>query len=100
MELKRRLSAEVCDNLDNDCDGSTDDNLTRGTTRGVGECSGNTGEETCITGIWGGDTCDPLAGAIKWTVEIFDDDPDVIQAKRQEKLEEQQKNNLSGLYGY
>ncbi len=30
----------------------------------------------------------------------FDDDPDVIQAERQTKLEDQQKNNLSGLYGY
>jgi hypothetical protein len=56
--------AEVCDNVDNDCDGSTDEDLTRPTTCGVGECAGNTGEETCTAGTWGNDTCDPFAGAI------------------------------------
>jgi hypothetical protein len=56
-------SAEVCDNLDNNCDGAIDENLTQPTTCGVGECSGNTGVETCSAGAWGGDTCDPLAGA-------------------------------------
>jgi hypothetical protein len=56
-------SAEVCDNLDNDCDGTVD-SITRGTTCGLGECAGNTGEETCIAGAWGGDTCDPFAGAL------------------------------------
>jgi hypothetical protein len=62
-------TAETCDNLDNDCDASIDDNLTRATTCGVGECAGNTGTETCTAGIWGNDTCNPLAGA---TVEICD----------------------------
>jgi hypothetical protein len=51
-------SAEVCDNLDNDCDGAIDDNLARATSCGVGEC-GATGQETCTDGIWGGDTCTP-----------------------------------------
>jgi hypothetical protein len=51
-------TAEVCDNLDNDCDGSTDENLTRATTCGIGEC-GATGEETCAAGTWGNDTCTP-----------------------------------------
>jgi hypothetical protein len=63
-------SAEVCDNLDNNCDGAIDDNLTRGTTCGEGECSGNTGIETCTAGVWGGDTCDPFDGA---TPEVCDD---------------------------
>jgi hypothetical protein len=56
--------SEKCDNLDNDCDGTVDENLTRATTCGVGECAGNTGEEMCTAGTWGNDTCDPLAGAI------------------------------------
>ena len=63
-------SAETCDNLDNNCDGSIDENLTQATSCGVGACAGNTGEETCTAGVWGGDTCDPLAGA---TAEICDD---------------------------
>ena len=33
----------------------------------MGECSGNTGQETCTAGLWGDDTCDPFAGA---TAEI------------------------------
>jgi hypothetical protein len=56
-------TAEVCDNLDNNCDGAVDENLTQATTCGVGECSGNTGTETCTAGTWGGDTCDPFGGA-------------------------------------
>jgi hypothetical protein len=36
----------------------------------VGECSGNTGEETCTAGSWGNDTCNPLAGA---AAEVCDD---------------------------
>jgi subtilisin family serine protease len=61
---------EACDNLDNDCDGFTDENLTRPTTCGLGVCSGNTGTETCTAGVWADDTCDPFAGA---TAEICDD---------------------------
>ncbi len=60
-----QLQTEVCDNLDNDCDGTVDDNLVRATTCGVGECTGNTGMETCSSGTWGGDTCDPFAGAVQ-----------------------------------
>jgi hypothetical protein len=54
---------EACNTIDDDCDGFVDDNLTRGTTCGVGACAGNTGIETCTSGTWGGNTCDPLAGA-------------------------------------
>jgi len=54
--------AEICDNWDNDCDGTVD-GFTQATTCGVGECVGNTGVETCTTGAWGADTCDPLVGA-------------------------------------
>jgi hypothetical protein len=54
---------EECNNLDDDCDGTVDDGLTRATGCGVGACAGNTGFETCAAGMWGSDTCDPLAGA-------------------------------------
>ena len=58
-------TAEACDNLDNDCDG-TIDGQTQGTTCGLGECAGNTGLETCTAGSWGGDTCDPF-DAVSYT---------------------------------
>ena len=51
--------AETCDNKDNDCDGSTDENLTTkctytGTTgtEGVGVCKA--GNKACSSGSWGG----------------------------------------------
>jgi hypothetical protein len=56
-------SPESCDNVDNDCDGAVDEELTNPTTCGYGVCSGNTGYETCTAGVWGGDTCDPYYGA-------------------------------------
>lgn len=61
---------EICDNIDNNCTGGVDENLIQSTTCGVGACAGNTGEETCTAGVWGGDTCDPYEGAL---AEICDD---------------------------
>jgi len=52
-----------CDNLDNDCNGEVDEDLTNPTTCGQGICSGNTGYETCTAGVWGDNTCDPLYGS-------------------------------------
>jgi hypothetical protein len=75
-EQDNQPEAEVCDNLDNNCDGSTDENLTRPTSCGAGECSGNMGEETCTAGAWGGDTCDPLAGATAEVCDNLDNDCD------------------------
>ena len=51
-------SAEVCDSIDNDCDGSTDEGLgSTSTTCGVGAC-GSTGDLICQGGAWV-DTCAP-----------------------------------------
>ena len=67
---------EVCDNIDNDCDGPVDENLTQQTTCGVGACSGNTGAETCTAGSWGNDTCNPFAGATPEVCDNIDNDCD------------------------
>ncbi len=46
--------AETCDNMDNDCDGSTDEGLTRSCGSDIGECMAGT--ETCMAGTWVGCT--------------------------------------------
>jgi len=52
-----------CDGLDNDCDGTVDeDYVATPTTCGVGECSGNTGLNECTDGSVV-DSCDPFEGA-------------------------------------
>ncbi len=68
-------ATEVCDNIDNDCDG-TIDGITQITSCGVGQCAGNTGIETCTAGVWGDDTCDPLAGATAEGCDNIDNDCD------------------------
>ncbi len=70
------LAAESCDGLDNNCDGDIDEYLTRPTTCGVGACTGNSGQETCTAGVWGGDTCDSLAGATAETCDNLDNNCD------------------------
>ncbi|UCF01659.1 MAG: PKD domain-containing protein, partial [Deltaproteobacteria bacterium] len=60
---------------DNDCDGSPEGS-TQATSCGVGACAGNTGIETCTAGSWGGDTCDPLAGAVAEICDGSDNDCD------------------------
>ena len=67
---------EVCDGQDNDCDGTTDEDLVRGTICGVGACVGNQGIETCTASTWGGDTCDPDAGATPEVCDNVDNDCD------------------------
>jgi hypothetical protein len=54
---------EICDDADNDCDGEVDEELFLSTTCGVGECEGNQGYKTCISGAYLNDTCDPYEGA-------------------------------------
>ena len=79
VQTKIDPSAEMCDALDNDCDGAADEDdtgnpLTQTTTCGVGECAGNTGVETCTAGVFGNDTCDPLAGAAAEVCDGMDND--------------------------
>ena len=69
-------TAETCNNLDDDCDGEIDENLTQSTTCGVGRCSGNTGMQTCTNGVWGGDTCDSFSRATTEICNNLDDDCD------------------------
>ncbi len=51
-------TGELCDNRDNDCDGTTDEDLTRQCGTNVGECS--VGTETCNGGFW--EDCDAVTG--------------------------------------
>lgn len=62
-------AAELCNDVDDNCSGEIDEGLSRPTTCGLGICAGNTGAETCAVGSWGGNSCNPFAGA---TAEIFD----------------------------
>jgi len=67
---------EVCDNVDNDCNGQVDDNVPQPpTTCGVGECVGNVGQLLCIFGNTF-DTCDPMQGSTMEVCDGLDNDCD------------------------
>ena len=65
---------ELCNNLDDDCDGSTDETLTRPCedSNSFGTC---TGQETCSSGSWEGCTADTPA---EETCNGLDDDCDGV----------------------
>ena len=65
-------SPELCDGQDNDCDGTTDEDLTRGCGNDVGVCVGGT--ETCNEGAWGG--CVGARGPGQEVCNDSDDDCD------------------------
>jgi len=69
-------TAEICNNVDDDCDGETDESLTQNTTCGVGVCVGNAGTETCSAGSWEDDTCNPFEGAMDEVLDGIDNDCD------------------------
>ncbi len=73
-ELETRCNAvpdqpsdELCDNLDNDCDTQTDEELTRVCGTNIGECQ--TGIQHCQVGEW----LEQCEGSIKSTDELCDD---------------------------
>jgi len=55
-DISLSLSQEVCDGKDNDCNGSVDENLTRGCSTTCGE-----GSEQCVNGNWEGCTAPPVS---------------------------------------
>jgi hypothetical protein len=76
--LDGALPDDQCDDLDNDCDGTADDDyVPTPTTCGVGECAGNTGELICSGGV-PVDTCDPLAGATPEACDGLDNNCDDV----------------------
>jgi hypothetical protein len=69
-------AAEVCNGIDDDCNGSIDEGyVSESTTCGVGACSGNTGATSCVSGGVV-DSCNPVAGATPETCNNIDDDCD------------------------
>ena len=70
--IARRMSEEVCDGNDNDCDGLVDEELARSCSTVCGE-----GLETCEAGAWIG--CDaPAPAAVEACDGWFDDDCDGV----------------------
>jgi hypothetical protein len=59
-------AVEVCNGLDDDCDGQTDEEITRECGTGIGRCS--VGTETCVNGMFA-----PCAGAVNPRDEECDD---------------------------
>jgi alpha-tubulin suppressor-like RCC1 family protein len=66
--------AETCNNIDDDCDGTIDNDLTRPTACGAGACS-SAGTETCSAGLWGSNTCTAKLPVAE-TCNNIDDDCD------------------------
>ncbi len=65
---------ERCDGVDDDCDGSIDDHLTRACGTDVGECVAGT--QTCRSGDWG--QCQGSVDPVTETCDRLDDDCDGV----------------------
>jgi len=70
-DAMQSASAEVCDGLDNDCDGEIDENLGN-TTCGQGKC--NNTIANCVAGV--PQVCDPMLGSSPEECNLLDDDCD------------------------
>ncbi|MBS3079305.1 hypothetical protein J4218_04240 [Candidatus Pacearchaeota archaeon] len=66
-------TAEICDNIDNNCDGTIDNGLTKSVSCGAGVCA-NTVSQTCGAGQWS-PVCNPLPGTTE-TCDNIDNDCD------------------------
>jgi len=67
-------SLEICDNLDNDCDGTIDQNTQQCGTTDIGACE--YGTQTCTDGVWG--SCLGEIGPAAETCNGLDDDCDGV----------------------
>tara|TARA_R110002073_G_scaffold336295_1_gene531838 strand:- start:36983 stop:42601 length:5619 start_codon:yes stop_codon:yes gene_type:complete len=73
-------SAETCNNIDDNCDGNTDEDVSRscysgpGATEGVGLCA--SGSETCSAGVFGGACVGEVLPATEETCDNQDEDCD------------------------
>jgi hypothetical protein len=68
----RMPASEVCDGLDNDCDGQTDENLEKSCGSSIGECK--QGVQRCEDGSWS--LCDGMVGEKEEECDEKDNDCD------------------------